>query len=161
MAKYTIYTDGGCRPNPGNGAYAAIIINNETGEIEFIRGYRENATNNQMELAAVGMALIHLKKKGEFRISIQIVIDSNYVFEGATKWLPGWIRRGWQTAAKKPVKNAKIWKWLRPLMLDFAIDWRRIDGHSGNKYNELADAICTDLITNEGIEANCVVQEIA
>jgi len=50
-----IYTDGSCLGNPGNGGWAAIIING--GKKINIKGNKKNTTNNQMELLAPIKAL--------------------------------------------------------------------------------------------------------
>lgn len=60
---YIIYTDGGCAINPsGPGAYGAVIISTDTGEItELSQGY-SSTTNNRMEIMAVIAALEFVKK---------------------------------------------------------------------------------------------------
>ena len=50
-----IYTDGACIGNPGNGGWAAIII--ENGNKTRIKGSKKDTTNNQMELHAPIKAL--------------------------------------------------------------------------------------------------------
>jgi len=56
-----IYTDGSCLNNPGNGGWAAIIINGESKKI--ITGNEKNTTNNKMELMAPIQALKKIDKK--------------------------------------------------------------------------------------------------
>jgi hypothetical protein len=34
----------------------------------------------------------------------------------AKKWIQGWIKNGWLTSAKKPVKNRDLWEQLLPLL---------------------------------------------
>ena len=78
LPDYIVYTDGGCAINPGgHGAYAAIIIHTDTGEIEeYTNGYK-NTTNNRMEIMAVIEAFEHIKKG----TSVELHADSKYVLK--------------------------------------------------------------------------------
>jgi ribonuclease HI len=67
--------------------------------------------------------------------------DSRYVLDGITKWLPGWQRNGWQTAAKKPVKNVDLWQRLAAAMAKHEISWHWVKGHNGDPGNERADEL--------------------
>ena len=67
--------------------------------------------------------------------------DSAYVKDGITKWLSGWKAKGWQTAARKPVKNEDLWKALDEASARHDITWEWIKGHAGHEYNERADAL--------------------
>ena len=102
----TIYTDGSCIQNPGNGGWAAImLINNEK---KVISGYKKNTTNNQMEL----MAAIEALKKIPIGEEVQIYTDSKYVKMGITEWIEKWSQNNWKTSSKKKVKNLELWKEL-------------------------------------------------
>ena len=98
-----IYTDGSCIENPGKGGWAAIILNNGN-KIE-IKGNKENATNNQMELLAPIQALKKIPKGSK----VQIFTDSKYVKSGITEWIHNWKKNGWKTASKQDVKNKELW----------------------------------------------------
>jgi len=74
--------------------------------------------------------------------------DSQYVQKGMSLWLPGWKRRGWLTAARKPVKNADLWQELDRLVAQHEVSWRWVKGHAGDPGNERADALA-----NLGVEA--------
>ena len=93
-----IYTDGSCIGNPGNGGWAAIIINN--GTKTQIKGSKKNTTNNQMELLAPIQALKKIEKGNK----VQIFTDSKYVKSGITEWIHNWKKNGWKTANKKKLK---------------------------------------------------------
>ena len=67
-----------------------------------LKGGAAQTTNNRMEMTAAIEALNALKSPSRIRI----VTDSTYLRDGITKWLHGWKRKGWKTAARKPVKNA-------------------------------------------------------
>jgi ribonuclease HI len=130
-----IYTDGACRGNPGKGGWGAIL--RYKGTIKELHGGERDTTNNRMELMAAISALEALKKP----CIVHLYIDSKYVLDGITKWLPNWKKSNWQTAAQKPVKNDDLWRRLDSAIQTHTIDWRWVKGHSGNQGNERADAL--------------------
>jgi len=136
-----IYTDGACRGNPGPGGWGAWL---QFGEHEReLCGGELRTTNNRMELVAVIEALRVLKRG----VAVDIYTDSEYVRNGMTQWIDGWKRRGWKTAARKPVKNADLWQELDRLAGQHVVDWHWVKGHSGDPGNERAD-----LLANQGID---------
>ncbi len=146
-----VYTDGGSRGNPGIGAWG-VFIENEKKEIEELSGFEENTTNNKMELTAAIEGLSHLDKE----IDIVLYTDSKYVKDGITKWIKNWKVNGWKTAAKKPVKNADLWKKLDSEVNNHNVTWSWVKGHSGNKGNEIADNLCNkEMDKFERIQKNC------
>ncbi len=130
-----IFTDGGCRGNPGVGGWGALLRYGET-EKELFGGESET-TNNRMELTAVIRALEAITRP----VPLRITTDSKYVKDGITQWIHNWKRNGWKTAAKKPVKNADLWQQLDVLVQQFEIEWAWIKGHSGHRENEIADEL--------------------
>lgn len=130
-----IYTDGACRGNPGKGGWGAIL--RYKGSIKELHGGDKETTNNRMELMAAISALEALKKP----CVVHLYIDSKYVLDGITQWLPNWKKRGWKTASKAPVKNEDLWRRLDTAIQTHQIDWRWVKGHSGNIGNERADAL--------------------
>lgn len=135
-----IFTDGACRGNPGPGGWGAVLRYKEK-EKSFY-GAEAATTNNRMELTAAIMALASLKR------SCQVVLttDSQYVRKGITEWLANWERKGWQTAAKKPVKNIDLWQRLAQETTRHTIQWHWVKGHSGHLENELADQLANKAI---------------
>ncbi len=140
---YKIYTDGACSGNPGPGGYAAVIILD--GKEEKIAGAAENTTNNRMELKAVIEALKSIPKGS----SIELYSDSTYVLNGLSKWVKSWKSKGWKTAANKEVANKDLWTELDSLVSDFKIDYFKVEGHSGDYYNEVADSLAKEAIKKE------------
>ncbi|NBX52055.1 MAG: ribonuclease HI [Proteobacteria bacterium] len=138
--KIIIYTDGACSGNPGDGGWGAILMFKE--HQKQISGSQKDTTNNQMEIKAVIESLKVIKKSSE----IIIYTDSKYVMDGITKWINGWKINGWKTADKKPVKNCELWRQLDIEVNKHSIEWRWIKGHSGNKYNEIADNLAREAI---------------
>lgn len=130
-----IYTDGACRGNPGKGGWGAIL--RYKSKVKELHGGEHDTTNNRMELMAAISALEALKKP----CVVHLHIDSKYVLDGITKWLPNWKKKGWKTASKAPVKNEDLWRRLDDAIKTHDIDWRWVKGHSGNQGNERADAL--------------------
>lgn len=139
-AETLIYTDGACRGNPGPGGWGAILRHN--GHEKTLYGAEAMTTNNRMELMAAIQALESLKRPCRIRLTT----DSQYVQKGISEWLVNWKRRGWKTAAKKPVKNADLWKRLDAAVAGHDIRWEWVRGHSGHPENELADMLANQAI---------------
>jgi ribonuclease HI len=136
----TIYTDGACRGNPGPGGWGVSLRYN--GTVKNLYGAEADTTNNRMELMAAIRGLESLKRP----CKVVLYTDSKYVLEGITSWMPNWKRRGWKTAAKKPVKNVELWQRLDAATDDHDISWQWIKGHTGDEGNEMADALANQAI---------------
>ena len=139
----TIYTDGSCLNNPGNGGWAAII--NDNNVLTKISGSVKDTTNNKMELMAPIKALQEIKEKQ----AIEIYTDSQYVKLGITNWIHKWIKNNWQTSKKEPVKNKELWIQLYELTVSFDIKWIWVKAHAGNILNEEVD-----LLAKQAAESN-------
>jgi len=145
-----IFTDGGCRGNPGPGGWAYVMVL-ETFQGETIaarnKGAEKDTTNNRMELTAVISALRALKTMDVPRKTC-VFTDSQYVQKGITEWIKLWKRNSWKTSDKKPVKNQDLWIELDSLAQEFSINWEWIRGHAGNEYNELCDTMTQEAIAD-------------
>jgi len=143
-----IYTDGACRGNPGPGGWGVILRYNTT-EKE-LYGAESKTTNNRMELMAAIEGLAALKQG----CKVIVTTDSKYVKNGITEWLPGWKKRGWKTANKKPVKNVDLWQRLEEEVESHQVDWKWVKGHSGHAENDRADELANiaidELLKTEG-----------
>lgn len=137
----TIYTDGACRGNPGPGGWGALLAYGD--KTREICGGERKTTNNRMELMAAIQALNALSRP----CSVELYTDSNYVRQGITQWMHNWKKNGWKTAARKPVKNAELWRDLDAACQRHDIQWHWVKGHAGNDGNEAADALA-----NRGID---------
>jgi ribonuclease HI len=135
--KVTIYTDGGCKPNPGKGGWAALLMYGEV--TKELYGHAAETTNNRMELTAAVSALEALNRPCD----VTFHIDSQYVRNGITTWIKGWMANGWKTAAKKPVENQSLWVRLYEATQKHTIHWKWVRGHAGNLYNERVDQLAT------------------
>ncbi len=136
-ATVQIWTDGGCKPNPGPGGWAAIL---RFGAHEReLTGGDAATTNNRMELTAAIMALEALKRPCE----VVLHTDSEYVRNGMERWIKGWVRNNWRNASKEPVKNFELWQRLLAAAAPHQVEWRWVRGHAGDVMNERADALAT------------------
>jgi ribonuclease HI len=132
----TIYTDGSSLGNPGPGGWGAILIWGDAYK-ELSRGYVET-TNNRMEIRGVLHALMHLTRP----CTVQVHTDSRYVCDAiAKKWIQGWIKNGWLTSAKKPVKNRDLWEQLLPQLQKHKVTFHWIKAHDGHPENERCDEL--------------------
>lgn len=136
-----IFTDGACSGNPGPGGWGAVLRYG-TAEKE-LSGGEPQTTNNRMEMMAAIMALESLKRPSR----VKLTTDSQYVKDGLTKWLPGWIKKGWKTADNKPVKNVDLWQRLQAAMQGHQVELHWVRGHNGHPENERCDALARQAIT--------------
>ncbi len=133
-----IWTDGGCRPNPGPGGWAAIL--RFRGMERELSGAEPATTNNRMELTAAAAALETLTRP----CRVTLHTDSEYVRNGITRWHAGWVRRNWRNAAGDPVANMDLWRRLLAAAATHTVDWRWVRGHAGDPMNERADRLATE-----------------
>jgi ribonuclease HI len=138
VTEVEIFTDGACKGNPGPGGWGAIL--RAHGEEKEISGGEPLTTNNRMELLAAIRALQLLKRPCQ----VILTTDSVYVRDGITKWIHGWRKNGWKTAARQPVKNAELWQELVDAAALHSIDWRWVKGHAGHPENDRADKLACD-----------------
>ena len=139
-----IWTDGGCRPNPGRGGWAAVL--RFKGVERELSGAEPATTNNRMELTAAAEALESLKRP----CTVVLHTDSQYLKDGITRWHTGWVRKNWRTASGDPVKNMDLWRRVLDAAKPHKIDWRWVRGHDGNPMNERVDVLATAALEKAG-----------
>lgn len=132
-----IYTDGACRGNPGPGGWGAVL--RFKGRERTLKGAEAETTNNRMELTAAIAALEAPKRPARLIIHT----DSEYVRNGVTRWVKGWVRNNWRNAARDPVANQDLWQRLLEAAKRHEVDWRWVRGHAGDPMNERADRLAT------------------
>ena len=123
-----IYCDGAYSSKRNIGGWAFVVIKDNI-KIESKWAPEYNTTNNRMELQAVIEACKWLLQQQIF--IAYIYSDSMYVI--------GTLTQNW-----KKNKNIDLWNILIPLIFNLQITWNHIKGHSGNKYNELCDALANN-----------------
>jgi len=132
-----IWTDGGCKPNPGPGGWGAIL--RAKGVERELSGAEAATTNNRMELTAAAAALEALKRP----CIVTLHTDSEYLRNGITRWHQGWVRRNWRNAAGDPVANMDLWRRVLDAAAPHTIEWKWVRGHDGDPMNERADVLAT------------------
>lgn len=140
-ASMRIYTDGACSGNPGPGGWGVLAL--ENGRVIWeISGSEAMTTNNKMELMA---AIAGLERLPDQSI-VTVFTDSQYVRLGMTTWVKNWQANGWRTASGSAVKNKDLWQRLIYHAQRCSIDWQWVKGHSGDAYNDRADALAREAI---------------
>ena len=149
-----IHTDGACLGNPGPGGWGAVL--QWKGNRREISGGFAGTTNNRMELLAAIEALGSLTRP----CVVELFTDSRYLRDAIEKgWLDGWRSNGWNTAAKKPVKNQDLWRRLIPLLARHRIAFHWVRAHAGNPDNERCDALAKQAASQPGLPADSGADE--
>lgn len=138
MKSVDVFTDGACKGNPGKGGWG-VLLRAGTTEKE-LSGSEALTTNNRMEMTAVLRALQALREP----CAVRLHTDSRYVIDGMTKWMFGWVKKGWKTADNKPVKNEDLWRALVDAARIHKIEWIWVKGHDGHIENERVDKLASD-----------------
>ena len=147
-----LFTDGSSLGNPGPGGWGAILAYPKLDEIVELGGTKLKTTNNEMELTAIVSGLSYAINS---HARIHIYTDSQYAINGVTKWMYGWVKNGWQTASKEPVKNKEIWETLYSLVTERGkdtISWHHVRGHVGIPGNERVDDIARELAEGTNVQ---------
>ena len=112
-----------------------------SGSVREDSGGERSTTNNRMELTAVIEGLEALSRSS----SVDLYSDSQYVLNGLKDWMEGWKKKGWKTAAKKPVKNVELWQALDHLKSKHEIRFHWVRGHAGHPENERCDELAVEM----------------
>jgi ribonuclease HI len=135
-----VYTDGACSGNPGPGGWGAVIIFDKNKKPQFMSGYAPDTTNNRMELLAAIRALDLILCMGY--ANVEVYSDSAYLVNAVNKgWIKNWILSNWKTSLGLEVKNRDLWEVLIKLVKKGNVSFIKVQGHSGNEYNEHADQL--------------------
>jgi ribonuclease HI len=130
-----VYTDGACSGNPGPGGWAWVAV-----EGGYASGAAARTTNQRMEIEAAFEAI------SAHDSPVEIVSDSTYVVNCFRDgWWEGWLRRGWVNSKKQPVANRDLWEPLIELYrAREGVTFRWVKGHSGDRWNDIADALAVE-----------------
>lgn len=139
--KVIIYTDGACSGNPGPGGWGAILMYKDAKKE--ISGGMKSTTNNIMEITAVVEALKCLKIESD----VQVYSDSAYTVNAFKQgWIYNWMKNGWKTANKEPVKNKELWQELYALTKKHRVEFIKVKGHADNEFNNRCDEMARNEI---------------
>lgn len=143
--KFIAYTDGACANNQAAGGqpggWGVAFLDGRT-----YSGGDSSTTNNRMELTAAIEAL----KNTPAGSTVEIFSDSAYLINAFQQnWITNWIKRNWINSQGKPVENQDLWKRLIKLEQERDVVWQKVKGHSGDKYNDLADRLAVASIPDK------------
>ena len=140
--KVIIYTDGACSGNPGPGGWGAILMYKDAKKE--ISGGMKETTNNIMEITAVIEALKCLKVESD----VQVYSDSAYTVNAFNQgWIYNWMKNGWKTSGKEPVKNKELWQELYALTKKHKVEFIKVKGHADNEFNNRCDEMARNEIS--------------
>ena len=148
-----MYTDGGCKPNPGPGGYGVVLRYGDVRK-ELSGGFLLT-TNNRMEIYAAIAGLESLKET----CRVTIYSDSQYLVNAMSKgWAERWRKKNWWRTPTERAVNIDLWERLLGLRAQYAVEFVWVRGHAGNRENERCDALSfaaqrlADLPVDEGYE---------
>jgi ribonuclease HI len=141
--RFIAFCDGSSLSNPGGpGGTGFVVLDRARPALRFggtrwVEDGPQGVTNNRMELRAVLEAL-HDLPAGE---TVEVVSDSRYVVDALSKWIHGWRRKGWRTAAGGPVLNRDLIEAVDARGAELAVRYSWVRGHDGHAVNEVVDAL--------------------
>jgi ribonuclease HI len=119
------FTDGSCVPNPGFGGFGLVLLCRDK-ELH-VSGFKNEATDNQMELTAV-LEACRFSPAGS---RIIIFTDSNTVI--------GWLKKGFTNS---PVNRQLLKNTFKEIdRKNIELHTQKVMGHSGVHFNEIADRL--------------------
>ena len=138
------YTDGSCQGNPGPGGFGVVVLDDNENLITTYSEQYDYTTNNKMELSAILWAFLKYGSKDK---TLTVYSDSAYCINTLTNWVFSWEKNNWKKSDNKSPENLDLIKpFFKHLQNGFFIDLRKIKGHAGDKWNELADQLATGKI---------------
>lgn len=145
----TIYTDGGCDPNPGPGGYGVVILLGALRK-ELSGGFRLT-TNNRMEIYAAIRGLEALAEPSQ----VTLYSDSSYLVDAMTKgWAARWKEQGWMRNSKEPALNPDLWERLLALCEKHQVKFVWLRGHAGDPWNERCDQLSARALLRKDLPAD-------
>lgn len=129
-----VYVRASCKGSPGEGGWG-VVLEREGQTVQF-SGSETNTTNNRMEIRAAIEGLKRLPPGSR----VQLFTTSDYLYQGATKWINGWRRRDWQKRDGQTVANHDLWQELDQLMEQYEIDWVNAKGGGDDQPQGLQEA---------------------
>lgn len=150
-----VFTDGACSKNGRPDAKAGYGVwfpeNRDLSSSQRIPD-GEPQTNQRAELSAIYAAAVTLEKAGCLDENIVIYTDSEYSINCLTKWLPGWISRGWKTTDGKDVLHQDLIKGISDKFAKFnSYRFVHVKAHTGaeddlSRHNDIVDRMARGTI---------------
>ena len=146
-----VYTDGACSGNgkaTNSGGFGVVVLDNDENLIYNYSKLSNNTTNNREELKAILYVMLNHGSKSD---DIPVVYsDSAYCVNTFNQWMFNWANNNWVKSDKKIPENLDLiqtyYEWYQK---GYRIDLRKIKGHAGHEWNELADQLATGKISAE------------
>ncbi len=151
-ARFRAYCDGSSLVNPGGpGGTGFVVVDRARAALRFgatryVVDGPHAVTNNRMELRAVLEALDGLPA-GE---AVDVISDSRYVIDALSRWIHGWRRKGWRTAAGEPVLNRDLIEAVDARARELAVRYSWVRGHDGHAVNEIVDGLAQSAARGDG-----------
>lgn len=136
-----VWTDGACLRNgtpESVGGWACLLVRDGI-VLSELYGWESPTTNNRMELTAALRGLAACEQGGT---APEVISDSRYLVEGATRWMYGWQKRGWLRAGQ-PMPNVDLWQTMYAEVKRTGAQFRWVRGHDGATHNERCDTLAT------------------
>ena len=145
LPRVLIHADESClgnqfedRANPGGAAGLVEFWKDSQWERRDYWSSDKATTNNRMAIRSAIEGLALLKRP----CRVRFVSDSKYLVDGMTKWVHGWVARGWKKQGG-PIKNLELWKELVRIAAGHRVEWFWVRGHTGHPRNEYANFLAT------------------
>lgn len=156
---YVAYTDGSCVPQTGRGAWATILLGQNSEVVAQLSGAQDSTTSVRMEVQAAIEALRYVMTEHGIGCKVEIRSDSTYLVNGGTKWLGEWRSKGVLQNLDAPThaqpKNIDLWRIIDAMTLGHDVSWTWIKGHANNPFNVECDRLATEArLGISGIQPN-------
>ena len=149
-----IYTDGACKPNPGPGGWAAIVLAADT-RTEIAGGFRRT-TNNRMEIFAAIAGLRSVSAPS----SVTLFSDSQYLVKAMSRgWVKRWAANAWMRTATEAALNADLWRELQALSEQHDVQFRWVRGHASDRHNQDCDRLAGEASRRPSLPADSVYEQ--
>ncbi|MBW8874658.1 MAG: ribonuclease HI [Acidobacteria bacterium] len=111
----------------------AALVRRRSGEEELLSAGLSGTTPNQLDLLGAIAALESLPPG----TSVAVHTGSDYLRNGASRWIEGWRRRGWKTQEGQPVLHRDLWQRLEQAMAVRRVTWPEVKGREVAELEEL------------------------
>ena len=155
------YTDGSCTGNGksvNEGGYGVVVLDDNQNLITTYSKRNQNTTNNREEIRAILYVMLTAGVyvgSGDWSEIPVVYSDSAYCVNTFNDWMFRWAQNNWVKSDKKVPENLDlIQAYYEHYTKGYRIDLRKVQGHAGNKWNELADKLATGKITTEEAQKN-------
>ena len=146
----SIYTDGSSINNGrknSRGAYSAVYPDSLESSFGRPLAPDDSQTNQTAELTAILEGIRGLKSQRSVSgVVVRICTDSEYSINCLTKWVSGWRKKDWKTAAGKPVVHRTLLEEILKELEGIVHQFVHVRAHTGgddadSKWNDLADQL--------------------